>query len=140
MRLNRVIAATCTVAAVALGTDCASAQSNPEPHTFMLRVDCRKDSDRGCTASNRVCANAPEGRYFAPQTVSGAVDSALSPGRDPICGVAETGGQGVPVNGLLAPTSMCAGLHAESGSGFGGLGQEYYVNCRYTATTYAIPQ
>lgn len=109
-------------------------------HTFTLRNDCRKISSGGCTAKGKQCANAPAGHYFAPQEVAGVVTNSLSPGRSPLCRTAKTTGNGVVVNGLLAPTSMCARPHAESGSGMGGLNQVYFVNCEYTATIYALPQ
>jgi len=108
-------------------------------HTFMLRNDCRKTSSRGCTAKGEKCANAPEGHYFAPQEVAGVVTNSLSPGHSPLCRTAKTSGIGVVINGLLAPTSMCARPHAESGSGMGGLNQVYFVNCEYTATIYPLP-
>lgn len=111
-----------------------------QSHTFSLRVECRKDSSRGCTASGRICSNAPAGTYFsAGQSVSGQHVSSWSPGRQPICGEATTGADGVVVNGLLAPTSMCAGLHAESGSGMANIGKVAYVECSYTTTVYPIP-
>lgn len=116
------------------------AVAEAKPHSFTLRVECRKDSDRGCTASGRICANAPSGYYFAAgQSVAGAHNNSWSPGHAPVCGTATTGAEGVPVNGLLAPISMCAGLHAESGSGGANLGKVAFVNCTYTATTYPIP-
>ena len=118
----------------------AMADAGAKSHAFTLRVECRKDSSRGCTASARVCTNAPEGRYFAVQSVSGAVNNAWSPGHQPQCGIAKTSGEGVAINGLLAPTSMCASLHAESGSGVPNIGKVAFVNCNYTATTYPIPE
>ncbi|WP_146111621.1 hypothetical protein [Defluviimonas denitrificans] len=111
-----------------------------ESHTFNLRVACRKPADgRGCTADNIVCANAPQGKYFAAgQSTSGEIASINSP-RTHWCREATTGGQGVPVGGLLAPTSMCASLHAESGGGYDQIGQEFYIDCSYTTTVYQIP-
>ncbi|MCP4124812.1 MAG: hypothetical protein GY751_23980 [Bacteroidetes bacterium] len=115
----------------------ANAQS--KSYTFELRNDCRKTNSGGCTAKGEKCANAPAGHYFTPQRVSGVVTGSLSPGHEPLCRTAETTGKGVVVNGLLAPTSMCASPHAESGSGMGGLNQVYYVKCSYTTTIYPLP-
>jgi hypothetical protein len=128
-----------SLSVLTLATTPTFPQSGASPHQFTLRVQCVKRDSGGCTASAPACANAPGGRYFPPQSVSGEVSGSLSPGRDPICGTATTGGEGVSLNGLLAPTSMCANLHAESGSGMMGIGQTYYVNCTYTATTYDLP-
>lgn len=113
--------------------------SDPTSHRFELRAECRKGSSGGCTANGTVCANAPAGRYFAVQDISGADAGSYSPGTTPRCGIAKTGAQGVAVNGLLAPTSMCAFIHGESGSGMANIGKVFYVKCGYTATTYPLP-
>lgn len=131
-----------TVTALAcLVSIAGQAYAQSKSHQFTLRVECRKGSDRGCTASARVCANAPEGYYFAAgQSIAGAHNNSWSPGHAPVCGTATTGAEGVPINGLLAPISMCAGLHAESGSGGMNIGKVAFVNCNYTATIYPIPK
>ena len=117
-------------------------QADNKPHTFELRVECRKNDSGGCTARATMCANAPAGYYFsAGATAAGADAGSYSPGHQPVCEVAETGHGGTPVaGGLLAPTSMCALLHGESGGGVGGIGKVYYTKCSYTTTIYPIPK
>jgi len=107
--------------------------------TAELRVECRKTSGRGCTAHAERCFNAPPGHYFTPQSVAGRITGKLSP-RTHYCTKASTGKDGVVVNGLLAPTSMCATLHAESGGGIGGRNQVYYIKCGYTAEATPLPR
>lgn len=117
----------------------AETYAQSKSYTFELRVNCRKGGSGGCTAKGTACANAPSGRYFAVQQVSGQDAGSHSPGTPARCGVAETGAKGVSLNGLLAPTSMCAWLHGESGGGIGGIGKEYFAKCKYTAVTYPLP-
>lgn len=127
------------IALLASNSTGASAQ---ESFKFPLRVECRKTSDKGCTADpGPVCANAPSGYFFAAgQSVSGQLVSKHSP-RTHWCKEASTGAQGVPIGGgLLAPTSMCASLHAESGGGMGGLNDVFHIECSYTATIHPIPK
>lgn len=125
-------------ASVLVGPEVSLAQ---EAHTFVLRQECRKTSDRGCTGSGQVCHNAPEGYFFAAgQTVSGQIVNRLSP-RTHFCREATTGATGVPIaGGFMAPTSMCAQLHVESGGGFANINQVFFINCSYTATIYPIPR
>lgn len=130
----------CTLIIATLPFFACASESVTDSHSFELRVECRKSSDRGCTASAPVCANAPSGRYFAVQSVSGSDAGSYSPGHAPVCGIASTGAEGVSIGGLLAPTSMCANLHAESGSGISNIGKVFYAKCRYTAVTYPIPE
>jgi len=126
---------TSTIAAILLA-GIASAE------TVTLRVECRKDSDRGCTASGRACSAIGDSRYIVPGSPSGGtVQNYWS--KNPRCGAPEADGYvAVPDTGLPYPpsyaTQVCASLHVESGSGFANLGKVAFVNCNYQVRTFAI--
>lgn len=140
MKIPLVVAVCCTAMASLMSASGLSANDGAGTARFELRVECRKNSTRGCTAAGEACANAPAGRYFPVQSISGADAGSLSPGHTPVCGVATTGKEGVAVNGMLAVTSMCANLHAESGSGPRDIGKVFYTKCSYTAATNPLPE
>lgn len=140
MKIPLVLAACCAAMVSLMSASGSAANEGAGTAKFELRVECRKDSTRGCTAAGESCANAPAGRYFPVQSISGADAGSFSPGHAPICGVATTGKEGVAVNGMLAVTSMCANLHGESGSGPRDIGKVFYTKCSYTVATKPLPQ
>lgn len=90
---------TSTIAAILLA-GIASAE------TVTLRVECRKDSDRGCTASGRACSAIGDNRYIVPGSPSGGtVQNFWS--KNPRCGAPEADGYAaVPNTGLPYPPAM----------------------------------
>ncbi len=111
--------------------------------TVTLRAECRKSSDRGCTASYPVCHTAPDGKFIRA--------SSLSPGSvlgywsmNPSCGSPEVGSllpYTIPGTDLETqlPLSFCANLHVESGSGFSSIGKVAYVDCAYSFSLSDLP-
>ena len=108
-----------------------------------LRVECRKTSDRGCSANGAPAYQAPPGKYVKATSLStGTVINYWA--KNPVCGAAKPAGfvvyapQGVDVEAQL-PTSFTAPLHVESGSGGINIGKVAFVNCRYTFVPGDIP-
>jgi hypothetical protein len=114
--------------------------------TVTVRAECRKTSDRGCTAHNLADISAPAGRYMIPDslTVGTVVGTNNRGGYRPLCGMPVAVGTvpyQIPETDVIAYlyTSAKAPLHVESGGGYGDLKQVFYVNCQYTFRTGTIP-
>lgn len=111
--------------------------------TVTLRAECRKGSDRGCTASYPVCHTAPDGKFIRASSLSpGSVLGYWS--KNPRCGAPEVGSllpYTIPGTDLETqlPLSFCAHLHVESGSGFSGIGKVAYVDCEYSFSLSDLP-
>lgn len=111
--------------------------------TVTLRAECRKGSDRGCTASYPVCYTAPDGKFIRASSLSpGSVLGYWS--KNPRCGSPEVGSllpYTIPGTDLETqlPLSFCAHLHVESGSGFSSIGKVAYVNCEYSFSLSDLP-
>jgi len=112
--------------------------------TAILRGECRKGSDRGCSVDVRSCYEAPQGFYIVDGSLSqGSVDGYWN--RNPICGPAEVTAFSrylIPQTVVVAELAkaFCASLHVESGSGFADIGRVAYINCSYSFDLGLIPQ
>lgn len=111
--------------------------------TVTLRAECRKGSDRGCTASYPVCYTAPNGKFIRASSMSpGSILGYWS--KKPRCGAPEVGSllpYTIPGTDLETqlPLSFCAHLHVESGSGFINIGKVAYVDCEYSFSLSNLP-
>lgn len=110
----------------------------------ILRVECRKGSDRGCTAHGPACYQAPAGKYIKSGTLSKVGQVVNFWSKQPRCLAAETTSSipyTFPGTDIIASldTGFCATLHIESGSGFSNLGKVAFVNCKYTFELGDIP-
>lgn len=117
----------------------AAAESVSE--TF--RTECRKTSDRGCSANGAGVYQAPSGYYIEADSISeGQVVNYWK--KQPRCYAPKLDGRvAVPFPGTTAVatffTSFNAPMHVESGSGGGNLGQVAFVNCRYSFRINELP-
>ena len=139
MKFRVLIGLLCSLALA--GSSAQSDQSETE--TVTLRVECRKENDRGCTAASTQIWTAPNGRYIDIASLgAGTINNYWL--KNPACGVAEVATfTNITVPGLptpvLLPISFRDPLHVESGAGLKDLGKVAYVNCTYTVKTYPIP-
>ena len=112
----------------------------------VLRVECRKTSDRGCTGRGDQVIAAPAGYYIVRDSISPGqvLNTNNRGGYRPLCGPARMAGSvpfPVPGTDIIADlfTSAVASLHVESGSGGGDLNKVFFVNCRYTYQVRRLP-
>ena len=124
---------------VAFPTLTLAAESN-------VRAECRKTSDRGCTAHTKATIKAPDGQYLIPDSLSNGEVTGTNNrgGYTPLCGPVKATGTvpyQLPGTDIIAYlyTSAEATLHVESGGGFGDMQQVFYVNCRYSFRTKTLP-
>lgn len=111
--------------------------------TAHLSAWCRKNSDRGCTAHQRICKTLPPNHYVVEGSVSSGVLGDWW-AKNPTCYPAELDGwKAVSGTGLPQPprypSQICATLHIESGSGGGNMGRKAVVNCTYTYESFKYP-
>ncbi|WP_157374352.1 hypothetical protein [Salipiger sp. CCB-MM3] len=125
------------VCAIALATPTLAAQAN-------FRAECRKTSDRGCSANANGVYNAPPGKYIEEQSVtSGQVLNYWL--KQPICGKPTLEGKvykqfpGTTATATFH-TSFKAPIHVESGSGGGNIGKVAFIDCRYNFRLGDLPQ
>lgn len=120
-------------------------------HSFaaevVIRGECRKTNDRGCTFHGYVGFNAPPGHYIVRDSISAGtvVNTNNRGGHRPLCYKGEKDGTvpfAVPGMDLVADLTVSgkAILHVESGGGFDNINQVFFVNCKYTFQTRPIPR
>jgi len=100
----------------------------------VLGVECRKSSDRGCTAHAEDCYVAPSNFRIVENSISNGVISNFW-GKNPTCGVPRVS----KLDDSGKPIGFCATHHVESGSGVANLGKVAYVSCEYQIELTAIP-
>lgn len=107
---------------------------------FSYRVECRKTSDRGCTADNTSCKTAPSGQLFINVKMAGGqgwlpekVRCSKSEGdqRSVLATVNLPDGTMTTVD-VTGYTQICVNAHAESGSGGANLNKVAWANCTVT--------
>jgi len=135
----------CTLILTALAalTFPATATAADTSHQFEGRGECKKVDTRGCTANQFPVFSAPEGKFIDPSSIAeGEVTNSL--GIHPRCSkpdiVAHTN-VNAPELGTVVPlpVSIRAHVQVQSGSGPMGIGQTYFVNCRYDVILRDIP-
>lgn len=108
-----------------------------------FRAECRKTSDRGCSADKFGVYQAPSGYYIEPKSISvGEVINYWK--KQPRCHLPILDGLvSVPFPGSDAVatfyTSFKAPIHVESGSGFADMGKVAFVDCRYRFQVKKLP-
>lgn len=110
----------------------------------ILRVECKKESDRGCTADGLVTYQAPSGKYIKAGSISPSGTVMNYWNKEPRCLEAKPSASvpfAVPETDIVASldTAFTAHLHIESGSGMLDLGKVAFVNCKYTFVLGDIP-
>lgn len=133
---SRIVA--CALPLLLLANIAAAESANS---TF--RAECRKTSDRGCSADKIGVYQAPTGYYIEPSSISaGEVLNYWM--KQPRCLLPTLDGRvAIPFPNSDASatfyTSFKAPLHVESGSGGANIGKVAFVDCRYSFQIKKLP-
>ncbi len=111
--------------------------------TVVLEGQCRKLSDRGCTANDMPSYQAPPGMYIEPDSVSSGSIVSFN-GIKPVCYAPKLDGRvGYTIPNTTATatffTSFKAHVQVQSGSGWSNMNQVFKIKCKYSFVINKLP-